>query len=111
MDLEDLRSGYEHVLQSIYSPRAYYRRVRTFLREYRSSGRRTRIGRPEVIAFVRSLYRLGIFGRERLQYWQLLAWTALRRPRLLGDAISLAIVGHHCRKVCERVLAGQQAPA
>jgi radical SAM superfamily enzyme YgiQ (UPF0313 family) len=111
MDAQTLRSGYEHLLQSIYSPRAYYRRARTFLREYRSSGRRTRIGRPEVIAFVRSLYRLGIFGRERLQYWQLLAWTALRRPRLLGAAISLAIIGHHCRKVCERVLAGQQAPA
>jgi radical SAM superfamily enzyme YgiQ (UPF0313 family) len=111
MDPKDLRSGYAHVLQSIYSPRAYYRRVRTFLREYRSSGRRTRIGRPEALALLRSLYRLGIFGRGRFEYWKPLIWTALRRPRLLGDAISLAIIGHHCRKVCERVLAGQQAPA
>lgn len=107
MDPKALRSGYERVLQSIYSPAAYYRRARTFLREYRSLGRRTHVGRPEIIAFLRSLYRLGIVGRERFQYWKLLMWTALRRPRLIGDAIRLAIMGHHCRKVCDRVLAGQ----
>ena len=111
MDPQMLRSGYERLLQSIYSPKAYYRRTRTFLREYHSSGRRTRIGRAEVIAFLRSLYRLGLFGRERLQYWKLLMWTALRRPRLFGDAVSLAIIGHHCRKVCEGVLSAQRAPA
>jgi len=104
-----LRGGYERVLRSIYSPGAYYRRTRTFLREYGSRGRRGPVGRAEVLAFVRSLYRLGVFGRERVQYWKLLAWTAVRRPRLLGVAVSLAIVGHHCRKVCERVLAGAKA--
>lgn len=111
MDPQTLRSGYERLLQSIYSPRAYYRRARTFLREYRSSGRRTRIGRAEAMAFLRSLYRLGIFGRERFQYWRLLTWTAVRRPRLFGDAVSLAILGHHYRKVCDRVLAAAQVPA
>jgi hypothetical protein len=111
MDPQALRSGYERLLQSIYSPRAYYRRARTFLREYHSSGRRTRIGRAEAMAFLRSVYRLGVFGRERFQYWKLLTWTTLRRPRLLGDAVSLAILGHHYRKVCERVLAGGQVPA
>ena len=63
-----------------------------------------------MLAVLRSLYRLGLFGRERFEYWKLLIWTARRRPRLLGDAISLAIVGHHYRKVSERVLARQQAP-
>jgi hypothetical protein len=69
------------------------------------------MGRAEAMGFVRSLYRLGVFGRERFQYWKLLTWTALRRPRLLGDAVSLAILGYHYRKVCERIFGGQQAPA
>ena len=109
MDPQTLLTGYERLLRSIYSPRAYYRRTRTFLREFGSGGRRSRLRRSELVAFLRSLYRLGLFGRERLQYWNLLAWTALRRPHLLGVAINLAIVGHHCRKVCERALATRQA--
>lgn len=32
----------------------------------------------------------------------LLLWTQFRRPRLLPDAINLAISGHHFRKICER---------
>ena len=109
MDPQTLRRGYERVLQGIYSPRPYYRRARTFLREYHASGRRTRIGRAEAVAFLRSLYWLGLFGRERLQYWKLLIWTALWRPRLFGDAVSLAIIGHHCRKVCDGVLSRRRA--
>ena len=104
-----LRDGYQRLLQTLYSPRAYYRRTRTFLRESGSRGRRAPVGRPELLAFLRSLYRLGVFGRERVQYWKLLAWTAVRRPRLLGLAVSLAIIGHHCRKVCDRVLAAGKA--
>ncbi|MDD4018877.1 MAG: DUF4070 domain-containing protein, partial [Kiritimatiellae bacterium] len=45
---------------------------------------------------------LGVAGRERLQYWKLLVWTLFRRPRLLPDAIMLAIYGYHFRKVCDR---------
>lgn len=32
----------------------------------------------------------------------LLLWTQFRRPRLLPDAINLAISGHHFRKICEK---------
>ncbi len=110
MDPQTLYTGYERLLCSIYSPRAYFRRTRTFLREFGSGGRRSRLRSTDLIAFLRSLYRLGLFGRERLQYWNLLAWTALRRPHLFGVAINLAIVGHHCRKVCQRARATRQAP-
>jgi len=34
----------------------------------------------------------------------LLLWTLLRRPTLLPLAITLAITGHHCRKICEKDL-------
>jgi len=53
------------------------------------------------LALVRSVYRLGVFGKERLHYWKLLMWTMLRRPRLFPLAVNLAISGYHFRKVCE----------
>ena len=47
--------------------------------------------------------RLGIVGRERFQYWGLIFWTIFRRPALLQTAVTLAIYGHHFRKVCAAI--------
>ena len=44
--------------------------------------------------------RLGIFGKERFHYWQMLLWTLFRRPGLFSLSITLAIYGHHFRKIC-----------
>ena len=55
-----------------------------------------------VRAFLHAALRLGVAGRERLQYWKLLAWTLVRRPRSFVLAVTLAISGHHFRKVCAR---------
>jgi hypothetical protein len=35
MHHETLITGYKHVLDTIYAPRQYYERVRTFLKEYK----------------------------------------------------------------------------
>jgi uncharacterized membrane protein len=50
-------------------------------------------------ALVASVVRLGIIGRERYQYWKLIIWSLLRRPRLLPLAITFTIYGYHFRKV------------
>ena len=55
-----------------------------------------------ILAFFRSVLYLGIIGKERVHYWRLLFWTQFRRPRLLPLAITLAIYGHHFRKVYEQ---------
>ena len=58
-----------------------------------------------IYAFIRSVYRLGIVEKERVQYWKLFLWTLFRRPRALPLATTLAIYGYHFRKICElRVL-------
>ena len=95
MGLDPLRQGYARLLNGIYSPHAYYQRVRTFLREYHMPPIKTRLDLTQVHAFVRSLFHLGIAGRERWQYWFLLGWTLTHRPRLFPKAVRLAICGHH----------------
>jgi radical SAM superfamily enzyme YgiQ (UPF0313 family) len=101
MDLNQLLKGYQKILNNIYRPRPYYRRVKTFLREYKTP----KIGIPvdfqRFLAVFRTSIRIGIFGKERVQYWNLLVWTLFRCPKLLPLAITLAIHGHHFRKICK----------
>ena len=101
MNLDLLRDGYKSLMNHIYAPAAYYQRLKTFLQEYRPPKRSTRIDIGYVLAFPRSLYLLGILGKERVHYWKLLTWTFFRRPRLFPLAVTLSIYGHHFRRVCE----------
>jgi len=103
MDPKMLHEGYRHILLSVYAPRAYYERVRTFLREYKSSHVvRPHVSWEHIAAFFRSIVVLGIRGKERLEYWKLFFWTLLRKPSLFPLAITLAIYGFHFRRICER---------
>ncbi len=102
MNLDALREGYKGILEHIYSPEYYYQRIRTFLREYKPPRMRGRIRFSHILALLRSFYRLGLVGQERFHYWKLLLWTQFRRPRLIPEAVILAICGYHFRKVCER---------
>jgi len=101
MNLETLRAGYKEILTTIYAPKHYYRRIRTLLREYRPPELRIPLRSREVLAGLRSVYRLGVFGKERFQYWKLVLWTLCLRPRQIPLAITLAIYGHHFRRVAE----------
>jgi radical SAM superfamily enzyme YgiQ (UPF0313 family) len=105
MNPEALHAGYVQILTTIYSPKHYYQRVRTFLREYKAPPVHASLRAQEILAFLRSIVRLGIVGRERLQYWKLLVWTTFRRPRRFPMAVTFAIYGYHFRKTCERHVA------
>jgi len=104
MGLESLMQGYRAIMAHIYSPKHYYTRVKTFLREFQGSKEHLPMDLQRFLALFRSGFRLGILGRERFQFWHLLAWTLVRRPRHLSMAITLAIYGHHFRKICERYI-------
>jgi radical SAM superfamily enzyme YgiQ (UPF0313 family) len=100
MKTEILINGYRKILHTIYSPRHFYARTKQFLKEYRpAQTAKFRIRMSHCKAAVASVVRLGIVGRERYQYWKLMSWSLLRRPRLLPLAITFAIYGYHFRKV------------
>lgn len=85
----------------IYSPKHYYRRVKIFLKEFDNSKIDTPIDLQRFLAFLRSSIRLGILGKERFQYGYLMTRTLVCKPSLLPLAITLAIYGHHFRRICE----------
>jgi radical SAM superfamily enzyme YgiQ (UPF0313 family) len=101
MNVEALINGYKKILHTIYSPKYYYERVMKFLKEYRPEQLKTRTSLKYSYfkAFLKSIWVLGIMGKERLYYWRLVSWTLIRRPRFLSLAISFAIYGFHFRKI------------
>ena len=105
MDLGRLKEGYERVIRSIYSPKEYYRRVKTFLQSYQPSfyvPRRLRYN--DIAALFKSIVLLGIVGRERVHYWNLFFWSIVKQPRLFPLAITFTIYGFHFRKVFSPLL-------
>jgi radical SAM superfamily enzyme YgiQ (UPF0313 family) len=104
MGREALASGYRHVVDTIYSPRQYYKRVKTFLREYRPDNKgKFKISLVYLIALIRTTWVLGIWENGRMHYWKLVAWTLLKKPKTFPLSITLAVQGFHFRKVAEKV--------
>ncbi len=99
MEFDELLAGYRRVVTTIYTPRVYYERVRTFLKDYKPIVKsRSRAQYSDFKAFVTSLWRLGIVDRGRRYYWKLL-FAGLRHPGQLHLAITMAIYGFHFRRV------------
>jgi radical SAM superfamily enzyme YgiQ (UPF0313 family) len=106
MRVETLLKGYQHTLESLYSPKHYYARVKRFLKDYRPTQPRTfRVRLMHLKAFSKSLVLLGVIGKERIHYWKLFFWSLFMRPKLFPMAITFSIYGYHFRKVFEQYLA------
>jgi glycosyltransferase involved in cell wall biosynthesis len=98
-----LLAGYRELLKKLYEPRTYYQRIRIFLKDHRPSGPKLPLSRSDFQAFLKSFWLLGIWYRGRVAYWGFFWSTLLRRPRQLRNAIELAIIGYHFRRVASRL--------
>jgi len=98
-----LQAGYRELVKKLYEPKHYYQRIRTFLKTHRPTGPRLRLSRADLNAFVKSLWVLGVWHRGRTGYWRLFVGTLIRRPRQFPQAIELAILGHHFRRVAKEL--------
>jgi radical SAM superfamily enzyme YgiQ (UPF0313 family) len=101
MGIDMLSDGYQSIMKQIYSPNNYYRRVRTLLKELKATDISYPINFQRFLSIFRSAFRLGVLGKERFHYWQLMLWTLIRKPKMISVAITLSIFGYHYRKICE----------
>ncbi len=104
MGLETLKDGHSWLLQTIYSKKGYYQRIKIFLKEYNvpSTGT-TRISLSEIGAFLKSIWKLGILGKGRRYYWRLIMLSIFRYPKKFPLVVTLAIYGFHFRKIIEKL--------
>ena len=104
MDRQTLIDGYKRILQTIYSPEEYYERVRASLRNTFSSGYSPAkaFKKEYVVGFFRVLFKLGMFDSSRKEFWRFLHRVYSERRDLIGDAVVLAVMGYHFRKITEQ---------
>jgi radical SAM superfamily enzyme YgiQ (UPF0313 family) len=98
MGIEKLQEGYRNLVSTIYTPKFYYRRIDTFIKSYKPRVH-AKLRFQDIRAFVRSIWRIGLFSKARFHYWKLLIKTTLTRIRCLPIATELAIMGLHFEKV------------
>jgi radical SAM superfamily enzyme YgiQ (UPF0313 family) len=101
MDIQRLKSGYRKILDSIYSAKGFYERVRTFIEDYQPARNAVILQWEEIAAFFKSIVEIGIKSEERRHYWKLFFWTLFHHPKKFPFAITFAIYGYHFRKVNE----------
>ncbi|MEM5786350.1 MAG: radical SAM protein [Syntrophobacteraceae bacterium] len=99
MDRNELINGYRQLMNNIYSPDVFYKRMLAFLSKYRPSAK-TYLERNDFLTFVRSLWHLGIQDKDwRSYYWKLLQKGAFKYRDSFSDVITMAIYGYHFRKL------------
>jgi len=105
MEMEILKNEYNELVQTLYSPAGYYQRVKTFLQDYTLPKIKMNINLSFIVenlmAFLGSIIRLGIFSKERMYYWKLFFWTLFHKPSSFAQAITFSIYGYHFRKICD----------
>jgi radical SAM superfamily enzyme YgiQ (UPF0313 family) len=105
MNSATLINGYKQILDTIYSPKQYYERAKAFLREYRPNlKRKRRFQFYHVMAFLKSVWVLGLRDKGRKYYWRLFLLTLMKYPRKLPISISVSVYGYHFRKVVDKYI-------
>jgi radical SAM superfamily enzyme YgiQ (UPF0313 family) len=104
MGRETLARGYKHIVDTIYAPKPYYDRIKTFLKEYKPGGKgKFRVSLVHLVALIRSTWALGVKERGRIHYWKLVVWTLLKKPKTFPLSMTLAVQGFHFRKVAGKI--------
>lgn len=98
IEMDTLIDGYKEIIASVYSPKQYYDRVLTFLSSYKASGFE-KISFDQVVAFLKTIWILGILKNERKYYWKLFFISLFKYPKSFSKAITMTVYYAHFSKI------------
>jgi hypothetical protein len=101
LDREVLISEYKRVLRALYDPslKHFFARCLTLFEHFKPRQRLMRIGRAEIRALMKSIWRQ-LLSRQQGPAYLWFLWQVLRRyPSMLPNAVRMAIMGYHFEKV------------
>jgi radical SAM superfamily enzyme YgiQ (UPF0313 family) len=103
MDATRLIEGYKSIMRAIYSPGEYYKRALDCLERVVAGApeARRKSFANDVMTLFRIVLALGIRDRERGEFWRYLSCALTRHREKFADAVRLAAVGYHFRKLTE----------
>jgi hypothetical protein len=100
MPHEMLVHGYREILDTIYAPKLYYRRIKTFFDEYQPRSKVSTSVKPhQIVTLLKSIWTLGVKEKGRKYYWNTIVPILFKKPKVLSLFSSLAIQGFHLHKV------------
>ena len=104
----EIMEGYKRIIATIYSPKQYFARSRTLIRELPDAMRGTRkISRDTMRALLLSLVKQS-FSSYGLTYLRFILGTAVTRPKYFPDAVALAIKGYHLFTITDEILSADE---
>ncbi len=100
MKYSDLIKGYDRILKSIYAPKAYYGRVKSFLHQYKvPTWRSQKLTFSEIKAFLRLLWILGFLEKGKKHFWPFMIYSLFKYPKKFPAAMTFAVYGFHFRRI------------
>jgi radical SAM superfamily enzyme YgiQ (UPF0313 family) len=100
MDYRNLIKGYTKIIHTIYSPREYYSRIKSFLSEYNvPSWKSQMLTSTEIKAFLRLLWSLGILEKGKKYFWKTFIYSLFKYPKKFPLAMTLSVYGYHFRRI------------
>ena len=103
MDKNELLKGYQKIIQNIYSCKAYYARVLTFLKQYDPPSVEP-LSFNRFMALIKSIIYIGILKKESIYFWKILFWSVFNKPKTFPLAVTYSIYGYHFRRVFRDVI-------
>ncbi|MFW6137212.1 MAG: B12-binding domain-containing radical SAM protein [Candidatus Aminicenantaceae bacterium] len=104
MGYQKLVRGYKQLVETIYSQKKYYERMKTFLREYHMpSFKVSSLKLQDLSALLKSVWKLGFLEKGKRYYWKLLLYSLVNFPKKFPLAVKMAIYGFHFRRVARRI--------
>jgi Domain of unknown function (DUF4070) len=103
MDATRLIEGYKSLMRTIYSPGEYYQRALNCLERVVAGAPNARrnLVASDVVTLSRIVLALGVRDRARGEFWRYLRCAITRHREKLAEAVRLAAVGYHFRKLTE----------
>jgi len=103
MDATRLIEGYKSIMRAIYSPGEYYQRALDCLERVVAGAPESQGNRfaSDVMALFRIVLALGVRDRARGEFWRYLRHALTRHREKFAEAMRLAAVGYHFRKLTE----------
>ena len=104
MNYNDLIAGYSKMIHAIYSPREYYRRIKSFWDVYNVPSWKTQIlTLTEIKAFFRLLWIIGVLEKGKRYFWKTFVYSLMKYPKKFSLAMTLTVYGYHYRRIAATI--------
>ena len=103
MGKNELLKGYQSIIRNIYSSKAYYTRVLTFLKQYDPPAVQP-WSFNKIMALIKSIIYIGILKRNRRYFWKIFFWSIFYKPKSFPLAVTYSIYGYHFSRVFRNVI-------